>query len=102
MGFPSRLLFSPQRTSAPQNVKSRLFPAVAVPIRRERRFHFRRKICLFAFTFPACVHERFFVMLFRDEHVERWHNEQRENRSDSHSANKDKTDRISCRSTGAG
>src|SRR5882724_8762879 len=41
-------------------------------------------------------------MLFCDEHVKRWHNEQSENRSDSHSANKHKTDRISCRSTGAG
>ena len=102
MGFPSRLLFSPQRTSAPQNVKSRLFPTVAVSIRRERRFHFRRKICLFAFTFPAYVHERFFVMLLGNEHVKRRHNEQRENRSDSHSTNKHKTNRISCRSAGAG
>src|SRR5438876_7808292 len=102
MGFPSWLLFSPQRTSAPQNVKSRLFPTVAVSIRRERRFHFRRKICLFAFTFPAYVHERFFVMLFCDEHVKRRHNEQSENRSDSHSANKNKTDRISGRSARTG
>src|SRR3984893_290933 len=41
-------------------------------------------------------------MLLGNEHVKRWHNEQRENRSDSHAANKHKTDRISCRSAGAG
>src|SRR5882757_1106651 len=34
-------------------------------------------------------------MLLRDEHVQRRHNEQSENRSDSHSADKNKTDRIS-------
>src|SRR5437660_2244700 len=41
-------------------------------------------------------------MLFCDEHVKRRHNKQSENRSDSHSANKHKTDRISCRSACAG
>src|SRR5258705_11118233 len=41
-------------------------------------------------------------MLLRDEHVKRGDNEKSENRSDSHSANKHKTDRISCRSAGTG
>jgi hypothetical protein len=42
------------------------------------------------------------VVLLRDEHVKRGHNEQSENRPDSHSANKHKTNRISCRSAGPG
>src|SRR6266498_3154717 len=41
-------------------------------------------------------------MLLGNEHVKRGHNEQSENRSDSHSTNKHKTDRISCRSAGTG
>src|SRR5205807_5357398 len=45
---------------------------------------------------------RFFVVLLGDEHVERWNNKKRKDRSDSHSTNKHKTDRISCRSAGPG
>ena len=41
-------------------------------------------------------------MLLRDEHVKRRHNEQSEDRSDRHTADEHKTDRISRRSAGAG
>ena len=47
------------------------FPTVAVPVWRESRRHFRREIDILGRVVPADVHQRFFVMLFRDEHVER-------------------------------
>ena len=45
---------------------------------------------------------RFLVMLFRDQHVERRHDEKSEDRSDGHSADEHQTDRISRRRAGAG
>ena len=40
-------------------------------------------------------------MLFRDQHVKRWHDKQSENRSDSHPANENETDGISRGRAGA-
>src|SRR5438046_402474 len=99
-----RLLFCPVVTTEvpATRARSRLLPSVTVPIWRKRRRHFRREIDILRRIVPAYVHERFFVMLFCDEHVKRWHNEQSENRSDSHSADEHETDRISCRGAGSG
>ena len=41
-------------------------------------------------------------MLFRDQHVERWNDEEREDRSDRHATDQDQTDRISRGSAGPG
>src|SRR6266478_9233645 len=83
-------------------VGSRLLPAVSVAIRRESWRHFGHKIYVFGRIVPADVHKRFSVMFLRDEHVERWNNEQGKDRADGHAANENETDRISCRGSGAG
>src|SRR6266853_368391 len=82
-------------------VGSRLLPAVSVAIRCESWRHFGHKIDFFGRIVPADVHKRFSVMLLRDEHVERWNNEQGKDRADGHATNEHETDRISCRGSGA-
>src|SRR6266487_4565732 len=71
---------------------SSLLPAVAVAVRHERRLEFRRQIDIFRCAFPADIHQRFFMMLFRDQHVERRNNKEREDRPDSHPTDEDETD----------
>ena len=51
-----------------------------------------REIDIFRRVVPADIHQRFFVMLFREEHVERWNDEQREDCSDGQSADENETD----------
>src|SRR5437773_1276288 len=83
-------------------VGSGFLPTIAVVVWCKRWRVLRRKIDIFGDALQVRLHQRFFVMLFRDEHVKRWNNEQSENRSDCHSADEHKTDRISCRSACAG
>src|SRR5882762_6250299 len=71
---------------------SSLLPGVAVSVWHERRLQFRRKIDIFRCVFPADIHQRFFMMLFRDQHVERRNDKEREDRSDSHATDKHETD----------
>jgi len=87
-----------------QRASSALFPAVpvAVSIRRESGCIFGNKIDIFARRFFFGFAQRFFVVLLGNEHVKRWHDEQRENGSDGHATDEDKTDRISRGRAGAG
>src|SRR5437762_14119627 len=72
--------------------RSSLLPAVAVAIRCARGCVLWDKIDIFSPCFFFAFSQRFFVMLFRDEHVKRWHDEQGKDRSDGHAANEHKTD----------
>src|SRR5207249_966642 len=63
--------------------RSGLFPAVPVAC----HCVLRRELSLFRFFLN--VRHSFLVMLFGDEHVERWNDEEREDCSDSHPANQD-------------
>src|SRR5260370_18157226 len=83
-------------------LRSRFLPAVAIVVWRQRWRVLRCEIDIFGEALQVRFHQRFFVMLFCNEHVKRWNNEQSENRSDCHSANEHKTDRISRRGAVAG
>src|SRR5206468_12377120 len=75
-------------------VGSRLLPPVTVSIWRKRRRHFRRKIEIFGVV-NVRVHQRFLVMLFGEQHVERRNDEQREDGTNAHPANENETNGIS-------
>jgi hypothetical protein len=77
---------------------SGLFPAVAVPVVCQGKLRCRLSL----FRLFLNVRDGFLVMLFRDEHVERWNYEQSEDRSNGHAANQDKTNGISRGRAGTG
>src|ERR1043166_346821 len=72
--------------------QSGLFPAVAVSVAGERGREVRSKIDVLCDVFDVGVHQRFLVMLLRDEHVERWDDEECEDRPNRHSADEHETD----------
>ena len=67
---------------------SGLFPAVAVPVACQGKLWCKLSL----FRLFLNVRDGFLVMLFGDEHVERWNNEQSEDRSDRHASDQDQTD----------
>ena len=68
------------------------FPSVAVPVRRQGGRHFRREVDVFRRVVPTDIHQGFFMMLSREEHVERRNDEQREDGPYGHPADENETD----------